>query len=73
MGISKRISVFVLVLIMGTIGILTVEPRQSGAESEALYGVNSSVDGLFSIKKTKSINVSARCLRGLDWQPKDIK
>ena len=58
MGISKRISVFVLVLIMGTIGILTVEPRQSGAESEALYGVNSSVDGLFSIKKTKSINVN---------------
>ncbi len=58
MGISKRISVFMLAFVIGAIGIVSVESGQSKAESEAFYGVNSSVDGLFSIKKTKSINVN---------------
>ena len=58
MGISKKISVFMLVFVMGAIGIVAFEPGQSRAENEALYGINSSVDGLFSIKKTKSINVN---------------
>jgi predicted RNase H-related nuclease YkuK (DUF458 family) len=58
MGISKKISVFMLVFVMGAIGIVAFEPGQSRAENEALYGINSSVDGLFSIKKTKTINVN---------------
>jgi DNA-binding beta-propeller fold protein YncE len=58
MGISKKTSVFMLVFVMGSIGIVSLEPGQSRAENKALYGVNSSVDGLFSIKKTKSVNVN---------------
>lgn len=47
-----------LVFVMGSIGIIAVEPGPSRAEEGSLYGVNSSVDGLFSIKNPKSINVN---------------
>lgn len=58
MGIKKKLSLFLLVSVIGAIGIVTVETGQSRAEHEALYGVNSRIDGLFSIKKAESINVN---------------
>jgi DNA-binding beta-propeller fold protein YncE len=73
MGISKKISVFMLVFVMGSIGIMAVEPGRSRAENEALYGVNSSVDGLFSIKKTKSVNVNVIGRLNSDSQSKEPK
>ena len=71
MGVSKKISVFMLVFVMGSIGIMAVEPGQSRAENEALYGVNSSVGGLFSIKKTKSVNVNVIGRLNPDSQSKE--
>ncbi len=47
-----------LFVVMGAIGIVAFEPGQSRAENEALYGINASVDGLYSIKKSKSIKVN---------------
>jgi hypothetical protein len=73
MVISKKILVFMLVFVMGALGIVTVGTGQSSAEHKALYGVNSKIDGLFSIKKTKSINVNLIGRQNSDFPSKEQK
>ena len=58
MGLSKKIAVFLLVFVMASIGVLAINPGESMAKCLALYGVNSTVDSLFSIRNTHSRNVN---------------